>query len=122
MIYAILVLAVFDLVGTVYDVTLTVRGIRKGVGVEGNPTVKFLSGTDKPGYVFLYTWNLLWVGGATAAALLMQSPAVYGGAVALLAVDGVKHFIGGHKWNVLLHGGTLPKDYTIWQKFLDLGD
>lgn len=122
MIYVILVLAVLDVVGTVYDVNLTVRGIRKSVGVEGNSTVTFLSGTDKPGYVFLYSWNLAWVAGVLVAALIMQNPASDGGAVAFFLVDAVKHLIGGHKWRVLLNGGTLPKDYTIWQKFLGLGD
>ncbi len=115
------VVALLDVVSTIFDVTLTETGIAKGVGVEGNEVVTTLSGTSKPGRVFLYLWNGLFIVAFVALGLFFNNPAAHGIALVVLAVDSVKHWIGGRMWKTLLKGGTIKQDHTIWQKFLGLG-
>jgi hypothetical protein len=115
------ILAAIDAIASVYDVSSTEKGIKRGVGVEGNEVVTTLARTDKPGSLFLYLWNFGFITLIAALGSFVNNPAVTGFSIAVLAVDAAKHVIGGYKWNVLLRGGTLPTETTAWQKFLGLG-
>ena len=114
-------LIMLDLAATVYDVEMTEKGIKKGVGVEGNEFVDAIDRTNKPGTAFLMFWNMGFIGLVAGALAFSDNPAVLGFGFVMLAVDAIKHVIGGRMWSKLLSGGTIKQDHTIWQKFLGLG-
>lgn len=102
--------------GTIYDVVLTERGIKAGVGVEANDS------NPKPSAKHLYLKNFAWLVGVSIPAglvALVNTPAALGLLVAPV-VGGVKHYLGGREWQRLLDGGK-PADpnapQTAWQKF-----
>ena len=123
--YIVGALAVVDIVAMVYDISKTEEGLKKGVGVEGNEVVTYLFGL-KPGTVQLDLWNGAWIAGFAALGLvhfgnINMAYAAVGASVAALAVDTVKHYLGGRLWSALLTGKKLKQDRTAWQKFLGLG-
>ena len=92
------VLAAISLVvavaGDVYDVTLTSRGLKKGLAVEGNT---WLIG-DKPSTRALYLRDALVLGFCMVpfiAAFLLGNIPVAIGALASPVVYGIKHYHGG---------------------------
>ncbi len=101
----------------VYDITLTEKGIKAGVAVEGNT---WLVGT-KPGAVALYLRDSLETGIATAPCILAcifnNAPLFWGFLIAPL-LSGVKHILGGKQWATLLAGGKLAEPQTWWEKLL----
>lgn len=114
----------FAVLADLYDIRLTVRGIKAGVAVEGNEAVVKLARTDKPSFRQLLIINMLFpimpvgflglifaYGNSVAAAIPFS--------VALFLI-GLKHILGGRQWAFLLAGGKLDptKPLTAWQKFI----
>ncbi len=101
----------------IYDVTLTEKGIKAGVAVEGND---WLVGA-KPSAVALYLRDSLETGLATTPCILAlifnSSPFFWAGIVAPVLV-GVKHIMGGRQWATLLAGGKVTEPSTWWEKLL----
>ena len=103
----------FDL----YDITMTVQGIKAGVAVEGNT---FLVGT-KPGFVRLLVRDMLI---PILPIGLLGLIFGYGNGYACpvffvpLFLLALKHYHGGRQWVTLLNGGTLTEPQTAWQKFI----
>jgi hypothetical protein len=112
----------FDTVCARHDINLTDKGIKAGVAVEGNEFITTLARTNKPSKLFLFFYEASWIAAfASLGFFAPHLPAAIGGSLAFLIVDGVKHLIAARKWNILLHGGTIPRDATAWQKFLGFG-
>jgi hypothetical protein len=97
----IIALVYLDTLAAVLDIVYTEKGIKAGVGVEGNKIVAFFSRTVKPGALFLYLWNFGFIG-AVSMAVLSRNPGVLGMAAGVLIVDAVKHVLGARRWKALL--------------------
>jgi len=101
----------------IYDVTLTEKGIKAGVAVEGNT---FLV-SSKPSAVALYLRDSLVTGIAATpcvlACILYSQPLFWGFLIAPV-LSGVKHILGGRQWATLLAGGTVTPPSTWWEKLL----
>lgn len=119
MLAAFITALAFAVAGDIYDVTLTEKGIKAGVAVEGNT---FLVKNNKPTAVALYLRDSLVTGLATAPsiiALAYGNKALFYGFLVGPIVSGVKHVGGGLAWRKLLNGGKLDPNagQTAWQKF-----
>ena len=116
----LIVAAIIGVLGDVYDVTMTERGIKAGVAVEGND---WLVGS-KPSAIALYLRDGLVFAMCVAPAVVFATvahnvPLGYG-ALSAPVVFGVKHLLGGLQWRTLLNGGKLSTaPQSAWQKFLD---
>jgi hypothetical protein len=86
----------------IFDVTLTVKGIKAGVAVEGN---LFLLSTNRPTARALYLRDTAELGMSLIPAVIFflvhNTPLLYAGAVCP-AVMAVKHVLGGLAWKKLL--------------------
>ena len=111
-IVALLAVAVADL----YDVTMTEKGIKKGVSVEA---FTWLVG-DKPSAVALYLRDWLIIAIATAPqalALVFHNPALFWGFMTVPASLIARHVNGGLQGRTLLNGGKLnPAPQKWYQK------
>ena len=112
------------IVADIYDIRLTVAGIKKGVGVEGNSIITTLAGTDKP------TWfQLLWINmlvpilpiGISGLISAYDNPPASIFFSLMLAFQVYGHWRGGRAWVYLINGGN-PNTYLPkwWQKLLDI--
>ena len=84
---------------TVFDITVSEKGIKAGVAVEANYT--WLYGTDKPTALQYYAVSLPLVAlacGASIAAYCLHNPAFYYGGLSGPAALGAKHIQGGLAW------------------------
>lgn len=85
----------------IYDVTMTEKGLKAGVAVEG---FDWLVG-DKPSARALYLRDALVIAFATAPAVVFlaihNAPLSYAGLVGP-AIAGIKHIMGGLAWKKLL--------------------
>ena len=110
----------------IYDVVMTERGLKKGVGQEANT---WLVGS-KPSAIALYLRDSLTIAAVAAVPLGLflggSIPAAFG-TLAGLGVLAAKHIHGGLQWRTLLNGGTIPNHdlntdpgpaLSAWQKFL----
>ena len=91
--------AAFCVLATIYDVKMSVKGIKAGIAVEANYT--WLYGTDKPTALQYYAVNLPFVVlacGASIAAYCLHNPAFYYGGLSGPAALGAKHIQGGLAW------------------------
>ena len=107
-ILALLIVAASDL----YDVTMTEKGIKKGVSVEA---FTWLVG-DKPSAVALYLRDWLIIAFASipaAVGLVLHSP-IFWGSLTAYAVLAARHINGGLQWRTLLNGGTLKPAASTW--------
>jgi hypothetical protein len=111
--------------GEVYDVTLSTRGIKAGVAVEGNdwlvginPSARALYLRDSIlGVVFAIVPAVCVALAGTAAAYpILAGPVLFG----------LKHYSGGRKWAKMLNMtyeqrmAYCNRPLSAWQKFLDL--
>lgn len=96
--YTLAALAV-AIAGDVYGITLTSRGLKAGVALEGNT---FLIGS-KPSARALYLRDALVLGLCLVPTVVFHSnvPVAYGALAAPVAY-GAKHFLGGLAWRKLL--------------------
>jgi hypothetical protein len=112
------------IVADIYDIRLTVAGIKKGVGVEGNSIITTLAGTDKP------TWfQLLWINMLVPILPIGIPGLIFSyqntpGAVFFSICMGFQvysHWRGGAAWAAFI-GGVNPNTYHSkwWQKLLDI--
>jgi len=88
----------------VYDVTETVKGLAKGVAVEG---FTWLVGSDKPSVTALYLRDGLVIVLATLPAvfcLVFHSQPFFYAALSGPIVAAVKHVLGGRAWAKLIAG------------------
>lgn len=101
---SVLLLAVafaLDAASGIYDATLTSRGLKAGVAVEGNT---WLIGT-KPSNLALHLRNIMFLVASSlpaALALYFGNIPVAMGFLAGPAVDAYKHIAGGRAWAALL--------------------
>lgn len=118
MIYLPLILAVlFCVACDIYDVRLTVKGLKAGVAVEGNT---FLIG-PRPSALALYLRDTLLLAFASGPAILFHflgnDPLYYGACIGPV-VYGIRHIKGGRAWADLLAGKPFDRSpKSIWQKF-----
>lgn len=135
MYYFIAVLAAFILaiLGDLYDISLTVKGLKLGVAVEGNEQIVKIAGTDKPTYFQLLwinmllppippdfsTWPILPIG--VAGLILGWNPVAGIPFATMLFIIGLKHYLAGRKWLFYINGGKpdLTKGTSAWQKFIE---
>jgi hypothetical protein len=88
----------------VYDVTETVKGITKGIAVEGNT---LLLSSDKPTALALYLRDGLIIALASVPAvvcLALHATPFFYAALGGPAIAAVKHILGGRAWVKLLAG------------------
>ena len=89
------------LAGNAYDIYMTEKGIKAGVGVEGNDWIV----GDKPSALALYLRdglvNLPFIALPLVSHVLGNDPLAYG-TLAGLAVIAIKHVMGGRAWVKLL--------------------
>jgi hypothetical protein len=88
----------------IYDVIETEKGIKAGVGVEGNT---FLVGTDKPTATALYFRDGLVIMLATTPAifaLALHGVPFFFAALSGPIIAGIKHILGGRAWVKLIAG------------------
>lgn len=126
MIHAIIAAcAAFDLAAGAFDALETVRGLKKGAGLESNSIINFLSGSSssrKPATPVIVGYNL-----AKTAAFVglgfIPNPAFIGGSIGALVASGASHIQGAVKWRYLNHGGQIDRAraYSWWQKLLGMG-
>jgi hypothetical protein len=87
--------------GNAYDIYMTEKGIKAGVGVEGNDWIV----GDKPSALALYLRdglvNLPFIALPLVSHVLGNDPLAYG-TLAGLAVIAIKHAMGGRAWVKLL--------------------
>jgi hypothetical protein len=87
--------------GNAYDIYMTEKGIKAGVGVEGNDWIV----GDKPSALALYLRdglvNLPFIALPLVSHVLGNDPLAYG-TLAGLAVIAIKHVMGGRAWVKLL--------------------
>jgi hypothetical protein len=135
---ALAIIAAADAAAGIYDANETSKGIKAGVGVEGNSVITTLARTDKPSNLFLQVYNFAFIGIVAGLALFLthhfpQQNLEYtaiGGSLASLAADGLKHLQAGLKWRFLTSGGKLDFDgfpipadgkqvaHSAWAKFI----
>ena len=109
----------FAIACDIYDVVMTEKGIRAGVGVEGNT---WLVGT-KPTALKLYLRDSLVLAMTVAPSIfaaLIGRPELFYGFLIGPFVFGVKHIQGGRQWRWALNNPTkkLPEPGSAWQQFL----
>lgn len=128
---AVLITFILAILGDLYDISLTVKGIKLGVAVEGNEQIVWVAGTNKPTY-----WQLLWINMllppippdfstwpilpiGIGGMILGWNPTALPFATALFLI-GLKHYIAGRKWKFYIDGGKddLSKGESAWQKFI----
>lgn len=126
------VFAAADLLTGWMDARITDKGIKAGIGVEGNELIGKVFGTNKPSLKQLVGYNVgkmaLWMG--IAAIFAYHFPAtsatspVYLGRVMMpvfAAVDAAKHYQGFRQWAWMFRNpGKRIEDIsqTAWQKFI----
>jgi hypothetical protein len=103
MVYAVALLAslAVAVLGDIYDVTYTSRGLKTGVALEG---FTFLIGS-KPSTRALYLRDALVLGlciapTALSATVFHNLPIAYG-ALSAPVVYGIKHYLGARSWQKL---------------------
>lgn len=118
-----------DSLTSVMDANETSKGIKAGIGVEGNEIITTLARTQKPSNLFLHAYNFAFVGIVLGLAALGQHLAQAPGTVAVvsvmppvvLAVDAAKHYQGYRQWKwMFANPGKRVEDQeqTSWQKFI----
>lgn len=129
---AVAIAFVLAILGDLYDIALTVKGIKLGVAVEGNEDIVKIAG-NKPSYMQLLainmflppippnfsTWPIIPIG---VAGFIYGSTPVGGIPFAtILCVIGLKHFLAGRKWLFYINGGKddLTHGKSAWQKFIE---
>lgn len=125
MYYALILVIVAAIAADLYDITLSVKGIKLGVGVEGTSYICFLAGTNKPTF-----FQYLWINMLIPIAPLSIAGLIYGygnpiGAMFFtitLAPMVWSHIAGARSWKYLINGGN-PNLYEPkwWQKLLSTG-
>lgn len=114
-------LIAFALASGAFDAYETLKGLKKGSGLEDNSTIVFLSKLTNP-TAAVVIYNLAKTA-AIASLSLSSSYALLGGSVAGLIADGAGHIQAGVKWRYLNNGGQIDrtKPVSAWQKFLGMG-
>lgn len=125
MIYLFLALSLSFCIGLgLYDQTLTIRGIKAGVSVEG---FTWLVG-QKPSFIALFLRDGLITFFCLVPTLLFwHTPIAFGGLLGPVAY-GLHHLQGALQWRYLLAGGKLDPEgfplvngewapHSAWQKF-----
>lgn len=109
----------FLLITTAFDVLLTNRGIKAGVGVEGNSWIVRLFG-DKPKLFDVALYEAVRCLMIAALLFAWDNPALFGACIGTCIAAGGKHIQGALKWRLLLSGKPLPvkSSLTAWEKFL----
>ena len=134
MVFAIIlsVLVVLDLIMGWMDARITNKGIKAGIGVEGNGLLVKLAGTDKPSLTKLVVYNVgklaVWMSIGLVFAYHFPSTTatspVYLGKVfcpLFAAIDAAKHYQGFRQWAWMFRNpGKRVEDQenTAWQKFI----
>jgi len=109
----------FELVCSIYDATMTEKGLRAGVGIEANA---WLLGA-KPKALRLYLKDLLFLSLVTAPSVIAAAfgmPELFYGFLIGPVFLGLKHVQGGRQWRWMLLNPTkkLPEPGSVWQQFL----
>ena len=135
---ALISVVAVDAATSVYDANETSKGIKAGVGVEGNEVITTLARTNKPSNLFLQVYNLAFIAlvGGLALFLIHHFPGqnveyvAMGGSLAGLFADAAKHLQAGLQWRYMIGGGKLDFDgfpipadgkevaHSAWAKFI----
>jgi Flp pilus assembly pilin Flp len=104
-----------------YDITKTVAGIKKGVGVEGSAVINFFTRTNKPSFLQLLVVNMFVpiVPMALPGLILSHNVAVEAFSIVGMLIGVYTHVHGGLDWKALI-GGANPNtiDTQWWEKIL----
>lgn len=135
---ALISVSAVDGVAGIFDANETSKGIKAGVGVEGNEIITTLARTNKPSNLFLQVYNFAFIGivAGLATFLVHHFPgqnveyAAMGGSLAALFADAAKHLQAGLQWRYMIGGGKLDVDgfpipangvqvaHSAWAKFI----
>lgn len=119
----LLVVFVITIVADLYDIRLTVKGIKVGAGIEGNSIITTLAGTDKPTFFQLLLINMLLPilpFGVAGMIFGYDNGPVAALFTICLAFQAYGHWRGGREWVYLINGGDPNAPKTWWQKFLQI--
>ena len=109
------------LIADIYDIKQSLKGIQKGVGVEGNSIITTLAGTNKPTF-FQYLWiNLLIpiLPLGVPGLISLHNPGLSAFSATALSFGIYSHIHGGLDWQYLINGGDPNKlNPAWWQKIL----
>lgn len=114
----LLIIAVaFCIACGLFDQLETVKGIAKGVAVEGDT---WLVGT-KPSFLALFARDTLVLVFCTAPSVigqLIHNPGIAYGLLIMPVIYGIKHILGGLSWIGAITPPNPNENYSAWQKFL----
>lgn len=109
--YMILGALLVSLLGGLADAYFTNKGIKAGVGLEGNPIINKVAGY-KPSALVLYTYNFIQTSVIAIPNVLIvslsqnETTQLVGSAIGFggLLSDGAKHLYEAMKWRRLING------------------
>lgn len=110
-----------DVAFGVYDARQTVKGIKQGAAVEGNPIIKAFAG-QKPGMAALCTYNLTWDAAFIVFALIfgIGNPPLFVLLTGPMLAGALKHLVAAKNWKWLMAGGKPQPKQNAFQKFIGL--
>ena len=121
-----------DLLTGWMDARITNKGIKAGIGIEGNEILTTIAGTKTPSLKALVIYNLAQLAIGVGVSLIFAyhfpatsatSPVYLGRVIApvFAAVDAAKHYQGFRQWAWMFRNpGKRVEDQenTAWQKFI----
>lgn len=107
-----------DIVGSIMDASISDKGIKAGIAVEGNSTLCFFARTDKPSTLWLHGYNFAFIALVVGLGAIFHNSVLAVLAPTTLFVDAIKHYQGYRQWKWMFNNpGKLMPQEDVWQKF-----